>query len=463
MMLLESDALAIAAAVRSGQVSAKEVVEQFLGQIGEKNAPLNSFIAVTEQRALAEADAVDVALAAGSDVGPLAGVPYAVKNLFDVKGISTLAGSRINAESPSAAVDATAVQRLHDAGAILLGTLNMDEYAYGFTTENSHYGPVHNPHDLSRIAGGSSGGSAAAVAGGLVPLTLGSDTNGSIRLPAALCGTFGIKPTFGRLSRAGCFPLAPSLDTVGAFARTVSDLATCYDALQGSDVRDPACANQFADPIRSAMREGVAGLRIAVADDYFDRFSEDEAQYAVWEFARALGTVSRVTLPEAGRARAAAFVITAVEAGNLHLANLRARPQDFEPLSKDRLIAGAISPATWYVQAQRFRQWFRNQIAQIFETTDVILAPASPRSATPIGAITVNVKGHDMVPRAYMGMLTQPISFIGLPTITVPFMREGHMPLGVQVIAPPWREDLCFRVAHALEKAGVASTSIARF
>lgn len=463
MNLLESDALAIAAAVRTRQVSAKEVAEQFLKQIGEKNAPLNSFITVTCQRALAEAEAVDAALAAGRDVGPLAGVPYAVKNLFDVEEISTLAGSRINAESPPAAVDATAVQRLHDAGAILLGTLNMDEYAYGFTTENSHYGPVHNPHDLSRIAGGSSGGSAAAVAGGLVPLTLGSDTNGSIRLPAALCGTFGIKPTFGRLSRAGCFPLAPSLDTVGAFARTASDLAACYDALQGADVRDPVCANQVADPIRSAMREGITGLRIAVADDYFDRFSEDEAQFAVWEFARALGTVSRVTLPEAGRARAAAFVITAVEAGNLHLANLRTRPQDFEPLSKDRLIAGAISPASWYIQAQRFRQWFRNQVAQLFETTDVILAPASPRSASPIGAATVNVKGHEMVPRAYMGMLTQPISFIGLPTIAVPFVREGHMPLGVQVIAPPWREDLCFRVAHTLEKAGIASPGIAKF
>ena len=463
MMLLESDALAIAAAVRTRQVSAKEVAEQFLEQIGEKNAPLNSFIAVTEQRALAEAEAVDVALAAGRDVGPLAGVPYAVKNLFDVKGISTLAGSRINVESAPAAVDATAVQRLHDAGAILLGTLNMDEYAYGFTTENSHYGPVHNPHDLSRIAGGSSGGSAAAVAGGLVPLTLGSDTNGSIRLPAALCGTFGIKPTFGRLSRAGCFPLAPSLDTVGAFARTASDLAACYEALQGSDMRDPACTNRSTETVGSAMLEGIGELRIAVADDYFDRFSEDEAQFAVWEFARALGTLSRVTLPEAGRARAAAFVITAVEAGNLHLANLRTRPQDFEPLSKDRLIAGAISPAGWYIQAQRFRQWFRNQVAQLFKTTDVILAPASPRSATPIGATSVNVKGHDMVPRAYMGMLTQPISFIGLPTITVPFIRKGHMPLGVQVIAPPWREDLCFRVAHALEKAGVASAGIARF
>jgi Asp-tRNA(Asn)/Glu-tRNA(Gln) amidotransferase A subunit family amidase len=205
----------------------------------------------------------------------------------------------------------------------------------------------------------------------------------------------------------------------------------------------------------------IDDLRIGIADDYFDRYSEDDARAAVAEFARALGATRRVTMPEAERARAAAYVITAVEAGNLHLSNLRTRPQDFEPLSKDRLLAGAISPASWYVQAQRFRQWFRGQVAQVFETVDVILAPASPRTATPIGAKSINVRGHDLVPRAYMGMLTQPISFIGLPTITVPFLREGEMPLGVQVIAPPWREDICFRVARTLEQSGVARSRIA--
>jgi AtzE family amidohydrolase len=382
-------------------------------------------------------------------------VPYAVKNLFDVEGLSTLAGSRINAELPPAEQDAAVVQSLRRAGAILIGTLNMDEYAYGFTTENTHYGPVRNPHDTSKIAGGSSGGSAAAVAGGMAPLALGSDTNGSVRLPAALCGVFGLKPTFGRLVRSGCFPLAASLDSVGAFARTAQDLAACYLAMLDGD---PDHGTESARP--HVVRK-IDDLRIGIADDYFDRYSEDDARAAVAEFARALGATRRVTLPEAGRARAAAYVITAVEAGNLHLSNLRARPQDFEPLSKDRLLAGAISPASWYVQAQRFRQWFRGQAAQVFETVDVILAPASPRSATPIGAKSINARGHDLAPRAYMGMLTQPISFIGLPTITVPFLREGEMPLGVQVIAPPWREDICFRVARTLEQSGVARSSIA--
>jgi AtzE family amidohydrolase len=458
--LLGADALTIADAVRTKRVSATEIAQAFLDNVRGQDSKFNCFTAVTEERALAEARAVDAAVAANDALGSLCGVPYAVKNLFGVEGMSTLAGSRINAELPPAEQDAAAVQKLHRAGAVLVGTLNMDEYAYGFTTENTHYGAVRNPHDTSRIAGGSSGGSAAAVAGGLVPLTLGSDTNGSVRLPAALCGVFGIKPTFGRLNRDGCFPLAASLDTVGAFARTAGDLAACYQAMLDDNLDRPTGSHRAAEPARRPVEGKIGDLRIAIADDYFDRYSEDEARGAVAEFARALGATRRVTLPEAERARAAAYVITAVEAGNLHLSNLRTRPGDFEPLSKDRLLAGAISPASWYVQAQRFRQWFRNEVAQLFESVDVILAPASPRSATPIGAKSINVRGHDLAPRAYMGLLTQPISFIGLPVITVPFLRDRQMPLGVQVIAPPWREDICFRVARALEQSGVARSWI---
>lgn len=461
MNLLRADALTIAEAIRTKQASAVEVTRAFLDNIRAQNSKFNCFTAVTEERAMVEAKAIDLVVAADGALGPLCGVPYAAKNLFDVEGLTTLAGSRINAELAPARHNAAAVEKLRQAGAILVGTLNMDEYAYGFTTENTHYGAVRNPHDTSRIAGGSSGGSAAAVAGGLVPITIGSDTNGSVRLPAALCGIFGIKPTFGRLDRAGCFPLAASLDTVGAFARTAGDLAACYQAMLDNDLDHAVEVQRAVGLMLPSSADKLGNLRIAIADDYFDRYSEDDARNAVAEFARALGATRRVTIPEADRARAAAFVITAVEAGNLHLTNLRKRPKDFEPLSKDRLIAGAISPAAWYVQAQRFRQWFRSQVAEVFETVDVILAPASPRTATPIGAKSINVRGHDLVPRAYMGLLTQPISFIGLPTITVPFLREGQMPLGVQVIAAPWREDICFRIAYALEQAGVARSGIA--
>jgi len=202
----------IAAQVRDGDVTARAITEATLASIEKRDGALNAFTAVTADRALAAADAVDSARAVGKPLGPLAGVPFAVKNLFDIEGLPTLAGSKIRRDAPSPTRDATLVQRLTAAGAILVGALNMDEFAYGFVTENAHDGPVRNPHDPTRIAGGSSGGSAAAVAAGLVPLTLGSDTNGSIRIPAGLCGVFGLKPTYGRLSRQGVFPFVESLD-----------------------------------------------------------------------------------------------------------------------------------------------------------------------------------------------------------------------------------------------------------
>ncbi len=247
-LLGSADGFAIARAVRQGSVSAQAVVAACLERIRQRDPQLNAFTAVLEASALQAAERLDRQVAKEIPVRPLAGVPFAVKNLFDVAGLTTLAGSVINRENPPATRDATVVARLKQAGAILVGTLNMDEYASGFVTENSHYGPTRNPHDLSRSAGGSSGGSAAAVAGGLVPLSLGSDTNGSIRVPAALCGIYGLKPTYGRLSRAGVALLAPSFDHVGPLARSVADLALSFDAMQGPDPQDPVCTRRPADP-----------------------------------------------------------------------------------------------------------------------------------------------------------------------------------------------------------------------
>ena len=227
---------AIAEAVGTGRVGAVEVAEATLERIAGDT--LNCFTAVLRKRALADAAAADRARAAGTPPGPLAGVPFAVKNLFDVAGTVTLAGSRINRDNPPAARDAFVVRRLAAAGAVLVGALNMDEYAYGFTTENSHYGATGNARDPARMAGGSSGGSAAAVGAGLVPLSLGSDTNGSIRVPASLNGVYGLKPTYGRLGRSGCFPFVATLDHVGPFSHSAADIALAYDALQGPDPDD---------------------------------------------------------------------------------------------------------------------------------------------------------------------------------------------------------------------------------
>jgi 1-carboxybiuret hydrolase len=461
MSTADAGLTAVAAAVRSGAVSATDVVHAALARIEALDSGFNCFTAVTAERALAEAAGVDAARAAGRDPGPLAGVPYAVKNLFDVTGLPTLAGSSINAGRVPAANDAVLIQRLRSAGAVLLGALNMDEYAYGFTTENTHYGATRNPHALDRIAGGSSGGSAAAVAGGLVPLTLGSDTNGSIRVPSSLCGVFGLKPTFGRLPRTGTFPFVASLDHLGPFARSAHDLAAAYDAMQGPDDRDPACTRRDIEPCGDHLGHGSAGLRIAIAGDYFESRASEDALEAVQTAAHALNATRRVVLPETARARAAAYLITASEGANLHLANLQRRAQDFEPLSRDRFLAGALVPATWYLQAQRFRRWYAMQVAELFKEVDAIIAPATPVCATPIGAETVTIAGETMPIRPNMGIFTQPISFIGLPVAAVPIYRAGRMPIGIQVIAAPWREDICLRVAAALEIAGIAQAPVA--
>jgi len=237
-----STAADLVAAIGAGRSSASSIVEATFARIRSRDPLLNSFTAITEQRALARAQALDAARANDEPLPPLAGVPFAVKNLFDIAALTTLAGSKINRDRPPARKDATLIERLEAAGAILVGALNMGEYAFDFTGENAHDGPSRNPHDLDRMTGGSSGGSAAAVAGGLVPLALGSDTNGSIRVPASLCGLFGLKPTYGRLSCAGTFPFVTSLDHVGPLARSARDLALAYDAMQGYDPRDPVCA-----------------------------------------------------------------------------------------------------------------------------------------------------------------------------------------------------------------------------
>ena len=457
----DAPALAIAAAIARGETTALAVTEAALARIAARDTRYNAFTAVTGERAVAAARAVDAMRARGAPLPPLAGVPYAVKNLFDVRGLATLAGSRINADRPPAAADATLVERLDAAGAVLVGALNMDEYAYGFTTENSHYGATRNPHDPTRIAGGSSGGSGAAVAGGLVPLTLGSDTNGSIRVPSSLCGIFGLKPTFGRLSRAGTFPFVASLDHVGPFARNVADLAAAYDAMQGHDPRDPACAPRAAEPAAAALEAGLDEVRIARLGGYFDRYLGDAAASALDQACRALRVRDTVEWPEVARARAAAFVITATEGGTLHLPQLRERAGDFDPLIRDRLVAGALTPAAWYLQAQRLRAWFRDRVLESFARFDVLLAAATPVPATPLGTETLELAGEKLPLRPSLGLLTQPISFVGLPVVAVPVRQNGTLPIGLQVIAAPWREALALRVARALERDGIAAAPIA--
>ena len=455
-----NDAVSIAAAVREGKVSAVEVTKTVLARIAARDHQLNCFTTITAETALTDAARIDRKISQGKNPGTLAGVPFAVKNLFDIAGRTTLAGSKINAENPAASQDATAVAKLKQAGAVLVGALNMDEYAYGFVTENSHYGATHNPHDLQRVAGGSSGGSAAAVAAGLVPLTLGSDTNGSIRVPAALCGVFGFKPTYGRLSRAGVALFSSSFDHIGPFARSVQDIATVFDVLQGEDDRDPICTKRPPELVLSQLKQDISSIRIAIAADYFTKGAEPEALAAVQKVADAIEVTEYVTIPEAHRARAAAFVITASEGANLHLEKLRCRPQDFDSATRDRFLAGALIPSSWYLQAQRFRKWYRDRVREVFQNVDVILAPTTPISAPLIGQQTMILDGEEILVRPHLGLFTQPLSFIGLPVLSVPIQRQNALPLGVQLIAAPYNEALILRVAAALEVKGVVSAPV---
>ena len=445
----------IAQAVRSGAANATWVIEATLLAARMHDPVLNCFTDITAERALARAAAIDRDRARGAALPPLAGVPFAVKNLFDIKGVRTRAGSAINRDRAPAVRDAALIERLEAAGAILVGALNMGEYAYDFTGENVHDGPSRNPHDVTRMTGGSSGGSAGAVAGRLVPLALASDTNGSIRVPASLCGLFGLKPTYGRLSRARTFPFVASLDHLGPLARTTADLALAYDAMQGGDADDPACAERAADPAHPLIARGAEGLRIAVAGGYFRAGASRDSFMALDRTAAALGVNRDIEIPEAARARAAAYVITAAEGAALHLDRLRTRAQDFDPAVRDRLIAGAMLPAALVQKAQVFRRWYRERVLALFAEVDAILAPATPCTAPAIGQQTFVLDGRELPVRANLGLYTQPISFVGLPVVAVP-IALSPLPIGVQIIAAPWREDVALRIAYTLEQMGVA-------
>jgi len=436
----------LASDVRAGRRSAAAIIEDVLARIARLDPRLNCFTSIFADRARARARQIDASIASGQDPGTLSGVAFGVKNLFDVKGEVTIAGSKILRNRLPADRDAALVRRLEAQGAVLVGALNMDEFAYGFSTENEHYGPTRNPHDPTRIAGGSSGGSAAAVAARMLPLTLGSDTNGSVRVPASLCGVFGMKPTFGRLNRDGMYPFVDSLDCPGLFARSTAELAAAYDALQ-----DGA-------PIAPNFDSGIEGLRVAMLGGWFMRPAGPGVAEAMARVADALDKPVTVELPHSDVARAAAFCLSAAEGGSLHLQHLRDWPQDFDHATRDRFIAGALMPAAIVEQAQRFRTWYREQAAWLFSEHDILIAPATICTAPGIGEAHVRIEGRTVPVRANLGLFTQPVSFVGLPVVCAPVAGLVSMPLGIQIIAAPWREDLALRFAAALERAGVLAS-----
>lgn len=439
-----------AAQVRAGKVSPVQQCMQTLSALETGNKTYTVATHILAERALHQAQALERKTAAGQDVGPLAGVPFGVKDLFDVAGLVTTAGSTVLQNNPPALKDAQVISRLCAAGALPVATLNMDEFAYGFATENAHFGTTLNPHDVRCLAGGSSGGSAAAVAAGLLPFTLGSDTNGSIRVPASLCGVWGLRPTQGLLPLEGVYPFAASLDVIGPFARSAADIQSVAEVLAG----------------QSFAFEGHTGsLKVGVLGGWFAQDLVPDLQAGLETIASACSSARTVTLPEIARVRAASFVITAAEGGNLHLNRLKQTPMAYDPATRDRLMAGALLPAAAVIQAQRIRTWFRQLMHDVFDTIDVLIAPATVGPAPLIDQPTIMVGGKAVSARANLGLFTQPLSLAGMPVVSAPLAPQltpnTHLPLGIQLIAGPHKESMLLAFAQELERKGLLGFPVA--
>ncbi|MCI4592593.1 AtzE family amidohydrolase [Sphingobium sp. BYY-5] len=436
---IANSAVAIADAVRGRRITARAVIDTCLTRLEAGNPPLLAVTRPLADRARAEAKAVDAAIATGRDPGPLAGVPYGVKDLFDVQGLPTTAGSALYVDAAPARVDAEAIVRLREAGAVLVATLNMDEFAYGFATINAQHGTTRNPHDLDRLAGGSSGGSAAAVAAGLLPFSLGSDTNGSVRVPASLTGIYGLKPTHGALPMGGVFPFAASFDDIGPFASSVADMQCVWQVLTGTPAQEPR------EPIRVARLGG--------------RFRDNADPDQIAAMDAIAPDAPLIDLPDIARARSAAFLITAAEGGALHRDALGRDAMAFDPATRDRLLAGALLPDSLYKAAQAFRAQYKQRIIELIADHDVLLAPATPCVAPPVADPRILIDGALSPARADLGIHSQPISFTGLPSLSVPLRRPGRLPLGLQLIGRPGGEATLFRFAALLEDKGLTGVT----
>jgi aspartyl-tRNA(Asn)/glutamyl-tRNA(Gln) amidotransferase subunit A len=388
--------------------------------------------------------------------GALHGVPIGIKDLLDIAGVPTTMGSSILRENVPDD-DATVVSHLKAAGAVVLGKQNLHEFAFGITSENPHYGVVHNPWDLERVPGGSSGGTAAAVAAGLCAAGLGSDTGASIRAPASFCGTVGLKPTYGRVSRAGALPLAWSLDHVGPLARSVADCALVLQAIAGRDPRDAASSNESVPDFSAGLTSGVDGLRLGVPREYFFEIVEPDVERLVREAISTLerlgARVEEVSLPHVRHAQVAGNVIMSSEAAAWHTTWLRERPQDYGPDVLQRIRGGMLVRATEYLHSQQLRSLIQQDFARVFERVDVVLGPTAPIVAPPIGRTFEPGGPLNVPPRSIANRTTVPCNLTGMPAISVPCGFSAGLPVGLQIMGPAFAEPLVLQVAAAYEAA----------
>ena len=473
---MSDTAVDIARAVRAGDRRARDVVEECLAVVEERDPELHACLLVLSAGARSAADAVDAAVADGDDPGPLAGVPVVVKDNMCLRGIPTTCGSRI-LEGWRPPYTATALERVVGAGGVLLAKTNLDEFAMGSSTENSAFGPTRNPCDASRVPGGSSGGSAAAVAAGFAPIALGSETGGSVRQPAALCGVVGVKPTYGRVSRYGLVAFASSLDQIGPFGATVTDAARLLDVIDGHDPLDSTSIPDAYPGVEQSLNEGVEGLRVGVIQELSDVGGvEPEVRAAVDGASAALGaagaTVFDVSVPSAVYGVSAYYLIAPAEASSnlarydgvryglrvdaddVATMNARTRAAGFGAEVKRRIMLGTYALSAgyydaYYGKAQRVRTLIIRDFDRVYERCDVLLCPTSPTVAFQLGART-----EDPIAMYLSDTCTIPTNLAGHAAMSVPFGTGAHdLPIGMQVLAPALGEPVMFRVAKALEEA----------
>jgi len=442
-------------AIFKKEISPVEVIQAFLERIEAHDPKINAFITVLPKQALASARRAEREIFKGRYIGPLHGIPFAVKDIFFTKGVRTTCGSKILADFiPS--YDASTVEKLYSAGAILLGKLNMHEFAFGPTTVNPHYGPVHNPWDRQRISGGSSGGSAAALASSFALLTLGTDTGGSIRIPSALCGVPGLKPTFGRISRFGVYPLCWSLDHPGPMAKSVKDLALAMNILAGYDPRDPATSQVPVPNYTRYLSGNLAGLRLGVPTSYyFDRMDQEvrvNVKKAIEVFKQLGAKVQSISIPHLEEAAIAVSIILFAEAAaSLQKWHLT-RSRDLGDDVRVRLNQGAVIPATLYLKAQRIRRRIQEHFWAAFRKVDALITPQLPITAPYIAQGSVSFgKVTEAVPSA-LTRYTRIYNLVGIPCLSIccGFSSSG-MPIGLQIASKPFCEETVLKVAHAYE------------
>jgi aspartyl-tRNA(Asn)/glutamyl-tRNA(Gln) amidotransferase subunit A len=462
----------LSAALRAGETSSRELAQAALDRVAEVDHKLGAFLTTTPELALEAADAADRAIASGG-AGPLAGIPMAVKDVLCLKGVECTAGSKILAGFVPP-YTATTVKRALDAGAAPIGKTNCDEFAMGSSNENSAYRPVSNPWDLSRVPGGSSGGSAVAVASGEAVLALASDTGGSIRQPAALTGVVGLKPTYGRTSRYGLIAFASSLDHVGTFTNTVADAAVALEAIGGHDPLDSTSSPRPVDGVGAWLRDGVAGLRLGVPSEYFvegmEAGVEAAVRAAIAQLEKEGAELVEISLPHTSYGVAIYYILAPAEASsNLarmdgvrfgHSARdarsvvaqyLQARDEGFGAEVKRRIMIGTYALSSgyydaYYVKAQKARTLVKQDFDEAFKSVDAIVCATSPTVAFPIGA-----KTHDPLAMYLNDVLTIPADLAGIPAVSIPCGFSDGLPVGLQVMGPSWREDVVLRVAAAYE------------